>query len=171
MSASAAWFEFDAELKRQISRAWPEIYGTTHPIFRVSQMERQAWRHLMDFYKLEAPWVVWRTPPVSTEPGWGACNVVYRPLVTVFYIAALGVDGTRDIASYLQEKLTTLEDTLMLQDYDGFQYWPGETIIDVSENNPVNMIFLGSNVPLQAGSLTFRCLFGYNAARARKARA
>ena len=155
------WPAFDAELRHVINAAWPELFGSQHPIYRVTQIERKAWRTMVDFQKMKAPWCVIGVPPTASEPGWGACNVVYRPMVIVYYIASMGAEGSTDVASYVQNRLAVLESVLQQQDYTGFQYWPGETLYDVSENNRANAVFSGANMGLFAGSLSFRAMFGY----------
>ena len=65
----------------------------------------------------------------------------------------------------MEQKLVDFERGLVGQKYAGFQFWPGETVVDTTEdNNAANRVFIGSEIPLFAGSLTFRALFGYAAA-------
>ncbi len=166
---AAGWSLFDEEMKKQIRRAWPEMHGADHPIFRIVQMERIAWRHKFDFKKLAAPWCVWGTGATSSVGGYGACNVVFKPRVTVYYVAQSVVPGQTDVAGYVQERLFALEQILRQNDFTGFQFWDEEGITyDVSDENPANSTFVHANLPMFAGSFSFNALFGYIAKREKR---
>lgn len=162
--------DFESGLKAYITQAWPEVFGPSHPILRVTQAERRAWRSLFEKRELESPWVVVQTPPLIQAVAYGACNEVYDPLVTVHYVTdtdkALSA-GYTDVAAYVHAKLDTLSLALkavsppgyLPGEYTGFQLWWGFRR-DVSETNPVNQAFLSSNLPIFGGSLSFQVLFG-----------
>jgi hypothetical protein len=153
------WTPLWEGVREAINAAWPEVYGPTHPILRVTQAERRHWRLLLEQKRMEAPWVVIQIPGMRQADGWGAINTTYEVPVTVHYITSGA--GQADIAGYLLAKLLGLERVLTRQsDYSGFQFLFGLGT-DVSENNPANATFVALDQPFAAGSLSFGALIGY----------
>lgn len=154
--------DFRAALKALLVAAWPELFGDEHPILWVSQANRRAWRSLVENGQMAVPWVVVDIPPLQEVGGFGACNEVYSPTITVFYItdmAAARQAAFTDVSEFVQTKLDALAAALKAHDGTGFQFW-WNLRHDVSDLNPANAVFLSSNIPMYAGSLSFQVIFG-----------
>lgn len=157
--------DFEAGVRSVIREAWPEVFGNPHPILRVTQAQRRAWRSLVEKQELQFPYAIVQTPPLMQVGGFGACNETYAPLVTVFYVTHTDEAikaGSTDVAGFVHGKLDALADVLKYGDTPGFQLSPTgwDFVRDVSETNPVNAALTPSNQSLFGGSLSFRALFG-----------
>lgn len=160
MNNDYVWANFENDLRLCIRQAWPEVFGPEHPIYRVTQAERRPWRSLIQTEQMLVPWVVWMADQTQQSQDYGACNVIFNPKITVYYVTSTS-EGTSDIAGFVQSKLHTFDEVLRKQDYFGFQYLE-ESIFDISAENAANAQFLKNNIAdLFGGSLSFRIQFGY----------
>lgn len=151
------WPAFWRDLCGVIRQAWPEVGTNTNPIFRITQVQMIPWRTNLQAGKLLPPWVPVSITNTQQIEDQGASNIMYRPRVTVFYVTQL---SGLDIASVVESKLSDLEAVFVQHDYTGFQCFYGFAM-DVSEDNPVNATFSGSNIPMFGGSLSVNLQFGY----------
>lgn len=153
-----SWPVFWTALCGVIQAAWPEVDGPTHPIARVTQMERRPWRELTQDGRLASPRIIVQIPPTQQAEGWGGANVVYRPRVMVYYVTAN--NAAPDIAAVVEAKLADLETALVNYTGEAFQLMYNFGY-DVSEENAANNVFTDKNMPFFGGMLAFDVMFGY----------
>lgn len=143
-------------IRAAISAAWPQVAGSSHPIYRESQVRRVAWRKLIEQQRLKSPWVVIAVSEAPLMSSYGLANTIYSPRVEIFYITE-GVIGEKDMAAYIEGELMALQDVLHPWQ-QGFQFADGTTI-DTSPSNPAMAAFLEENLPLYGGSISFDVRF------------
>lgn len=153
------WNALAEELAQIVYAAWPEVNGDTHPIYRATQSQRNPWRADFEARDIESPWIVWSADQTSKVSGWGACNVVYQPIITVWYITENA--GQDDIAQYVQDKLSDLENILVTTYPSAFQVMQDLMEHDISAENDANRVFLPNNQAFFGGCLRFRVCIGY----------
>lgn len=153
--------EVHAALRTLITTAWPEITGSAHPIFRVTQVERFPWMERIKSGALAPPWVVYQMETAQERTGMGASLRAYESRLTVYYITRYGEDGEGDIAGFVEEKLEALAAEFFAQSaWPGFQHIAGSDVYDVTAENPANRVFIAGHMNWFGGSLSVPILFG-----------
>lgn len=144
-----------------ILAAWPEVDGPTHPIFRVTQVERYPWMDKWKSGALASPWIVYQVEGSREAPGMGALNRAYRSRVTVYYICRADATDDGDIAGYVEAKLEALAAEFWAQNaHPAFAHIAGGDFFDTSAENPVNRVFITGQMPYFGGSFSAELLFG-----------
>lgn len=140
---------FLTDFRTQIKSAWPEVSG----VYDGEAAARIAWPALTLPYAvlLVADW----PEPGALSETWGVNNLVFEPLVSVFYVNETAIKSTA-----LRAKLMTLVNRLWPHDPLTTGQVLGIGKVSVGDHVDANQAFTAANREQRVGLVEVRCLLG-----------
>lgn len=146
----------------QIVAAWPELDGPTHPVMRVTQVNRTPWRERVADGQLAPPWAIYQVEPATTV-NWAASVRAFQTRVSIYYVAEYEQEGVDDIALYIEGKLEAIAERFWAQ-AGGPVFWHslelGGDIFDSTAENPFNRVYTEGNIGFFGGLYAASIVFG-----------
>lgn len=140
------------------------------PFFNAQKAQRINWRVLVEMFQkgkadgLTAPWaVIWAGPATATDQ-FGITNDAFIQNFTIWWVEEFRsqngtVRGTHEVRKAIEDGLGDIRRLLMSSVFTNFAAM-SEGRIDASESTQSNDFFVKSNLPYQAGELSFQIMFG-----------
>lgn len=148
-----SWSTLLDEILDVVSDTWTDVVPVNGGagLYELNEIMRISWEEPEEFR-----YAVWEIG--SMELGeWGLVNVVYEPVITIYYLATLSTG----LAS-VRTKLEALKSALYARTYTGATLLDVESI-DWSVGLGSNAVFLQKNVDFISGSLSARFAAGETA--------
>jgi hypothetical protein len=142
---------------------WPEVKLS----MTADQTDRFNWRELLESLQqgedkgLDTPFMVMQVAPTTANSSGLdlAATEVEEQGIALHYVRSMlksedEIESEDTIAELILERCETMRDILFAGGHSTFQVFKKPSI-DVGDNNPVNLVFLETGHPLQAGSVSF----------------
>lgn len=143
---------------------------STMAFFNAQKARRINWRVLVEMFQkgsadgLTAPWSVFWAGAATASDEWGITNDAFVQSFTVWWVEEFRdsngtVRSTFEVRKAIEDALNDIRKMLRSTAFVNFTVLEAGQI-NTSEDTEANKFFIGSNLPFEAGELTFQVVWG-----------